>query len=89
MKKMFLKLLGGKIVGLFLILICVSSATNPTLGAVFNDPPAIHGMLMVGTQTIFLSHLPMFHRPHDYQVILEVGLQAASSNPQMDRSRKA
>jgi hypothetical protein len=38
------------------------------------DRPAVHGMLVVGMQKIYLSHLPMYHRPHDYQVIFEAGL---------------
>ena len=38
------------------------------------DPAAIHGMLMVGNRTVYLSHLPMFHSPHDYQIILQVNL---------------
>ena len=45
------------------------------------DKPATHNMLVVGEQTVFLSHLPMFDgfnqgktdfiSPHRYQVILE------------------
>jgi hypothetical protein len=42
------------------------------------DRPSTHGMAVVGTQQIYLSHLPMFHSPHDYQVILEVTLDPAS-----------
>jgi hypothetical protein len=40
------------------------------------DHPSVHGMAMVGTHKIYLSHLPMFHSPHDYQAILEVSLSA-------------
>lgn len=36
-----------------------------------------HGMLVVGKEQVFLSHLPMFHAPHDRQVILSVELDAA------------
>ena len=42
------------------------------------DQPAIHNMLVVGEQTVYLSHLPMFQEegeppmPHRYQAILEV-----------------
>jgi hypothetical protein len=32
----------------------------------------VHGMLLFGADTLYLSHLPMFMRPHNYQVILEV-----------------
>ncbi|MBI3544536.1 MAG: hypothetical protein HY075_14790 [Deltaproteobacteria bacterium] len=39
------------------------------------DRPSTHGMLLVGGKTIYASHLPMFHSPHDYQVILEVRLR--------------
>ena len=55
-----------------------------------SDPPSVHGMLLFGNDKIYLSHLPMFHSPHDYQVILEtklsqptkeIYLQAKKSNP--------
>ena len=45
---------------------------------------ALHGMLIVGEQTAFLSHLPLFASPHDYQVILEVTFAKAGSDPQAD-----
>ena len=31
-----------------------------------------HGMLIVGEETVYLSHLPMFMLPHNFQAILEV-----------------
>lgn len=34
----------------------------------------VHGMVLVGRGTLYLSHLPMFMAPHDFQVILEVSL---------------
>jgi len=40
------------------------------------DHPSVHGMLMVGKSKIYLSHLPMFHSPHDYQVIIEAELSS-------------
>jgi hypothetical protein len=40
------------------------------------DRPSVHGMLLVGNQTLYVSHLPMFHAPHDYQAIAEVKLSA-------------
>ncbi|MEV1066148.1 hypothetical protein [Streptomyces sp. NPDC050263] len=33
-----------------------------------------HGMLVFGHEVIYFSHLPMFGVPHNYQVLLEVGL---------------
>lgn len=41
------------------------------------DAPNTHGMLVVGTDVIYLSHLPMFHSPHNYQLIFEAGLSDA------------
>ena len=38
------------------------------------DSPAVHGLLVFGQKSIYLSHLPMFHHPHDYQVLLEADL---------------
>ncbi len=38
----------------------------------YHDKPATHGMLLMGSETIYASHLPMFHSPHDYQVILKL-----------------
>lgn len=46
------------------------------------DPPGFHGMLFFGTQdSFYISHLPMFHKPHDYQAIVEVRL------PQKEREK--
>jgi hypothetical protein len=43
---------------------------------------AIHGMLVVGEKTVYLSHLPMFSmRAHAFQVILEVTLTKAGGSP--------
>jgi hypothetical protein len=45
------------------------------------DRPATHNMLVVGEETVYLSHLPMFQAegappmPHRYQAILEVTLE--------------
>ncbi len=40
--------------------------------------PAVHGMLVVNAgPTVYLSHLPMFHAPHDYQLIVEADLGSA------------
>ncbi|GAB3347546.1 hypothetical protein [Lysobacter tyrosinilyticus] len=41
-----------------------------------SDPPGSHGMLVVGTDVVYLSHLPMFHVPHNYQLIFEATLDA-------------
>ncbi|MBK22755.1 MAG: hypothetical protein CME70_02015 [Halobacteriovorax sp.] len=38
------------------------------------DPPSVHGMVLFGEEETYLSHLPMFHNPHNYQSILKVEL---------------
>ncbi|MFT6632787.1 MAG: hypothetical protein ACJAS4_002752 [Bacteriovoracaceae bacterium] len=38
------------------------------------DLPSVHGMFVFGKDKVYLSHLPMFHSPHDYQVLIEVEL---------------
>ncbi|UOQ70339.1 hypothetical protein [Hymenobacter cellulosilyticus] len=42
--------------------------------AVTADRPSTHGMLLFGWQRVYASHLPMFHSPHNYQVLLELEL---------------
>jgi hypothetical protein len=37
-----------------------------------HDKPSTHGMLVFGKEKIYASHLPMFHSPHNYQIILEL-----------------
>lgn len=58
---------------LFLLLGGCASVDHRAPSAV-SDPPAMHGMLIFGEGRIFASHLPMFHRPHDYQGIFEIEL---------------
>jgi hypothetical protein len=42
----------------------------------------IHGMLLFGEQTLYLSHFPMFMNIHDHQVIMEVTLAGGQGDPQ-------
>jgi hypothetical protein len=42
-------------------------------------PIGVHGMALVGEAPVYLSHLPMFMAPHNFQVILEVTLDADAS----------
>src|SRR5580765_511743 len=53
---------------------------GPTEGATHQDPPAGHGMLVVGLDTMFFYHLPMFMSPHHYQVVLEGTLSQQGSD---------
>ena len=44
-----------------------------------DDTMGVHGMVLVGQQVLYLSHLPMFMRPHNFQVVLEVSLDEDST----------
>lgn len=45
-------------------------------GAAKADPPSVHGMLVFGDKVTYASHLPMFHHPHDYQLVMKVKFHA-------------
>lgn len=51
------------------------------------DRPASHGMAVVGVETIFLSHLAMFHSPHDYQVLMQVAFGKDDAAYRDDRKK--
>jgi hypothetical protein len=42
-----------------------------------DDTTGVHGMLLFGEDVVYLSHLPMFMSPHNFQVLLEVGFDDA------------
>jgi hypothetical protein len=42
----------------------------------------VHGMLLFGEETLYLSHLPMFMTMHDHQLILEVALAGGQEDAQ-------
>lgn len=44
-----------------------------------DDTMGVHGMLLFGDDVLYLSHLPMFESPHNFQVILEVALNDAAN----------
>jgi hypothetical protein len=46
-----------------------------------HDPPARHGMAVLGTDAVYLSHLPMFMDVHDYQVLLEAEFTGPDGHP--------
>lgn len=50
-------------------------------GTAARDKATFHGMVFFGEQTAYLSHLPMFMSPHDYQAIFEVTLSKAGTDP--------
>ncbi len=52
------------------------------------DKPSTHGMLLFGSEKIYVSHLPMFHSPHDYQIILELELSKADKQKYISDKNK-
>jgi hypothetical protein len=46
-----------------------------------HERPSFHGMALFGEQTAYLSHLPMFMSPHDYQAIFEVTFAKEGGDP--------
>jgi hypothetical protein len=44
------------------------------------ETPAVHGMLVVGANTLYVSHLPMFHAPHNAQAIAAVQMTDAAGD---------
>ncbi|SHH28984.1 hypothetical protein [Massilia sp. CF038] len=68
---------------LILLVLCVlltpfSRAAGPTYGQ--------HGMVLFGgSGGLYASHLPMFHAPHDYQVILRIRLADPALDAQLRR----
>jgi hypothetical protein len=45
-----------------------------------NGDVGVHGMLLFGAENVYLSHLPMFQPPHEYQVLLRVTLSKDGSD---------
>jgi hypothetical protein len=60
-----------------------NAAHNAAHSATAADKPSVHGMLVFGAPdkagTVYASHLPMFRSPHDYQIILELTLDARTA----------
>lgn len=44
------------------------------------DKASTHGMLIFGKNKIYAYHLPMFHSPHNYQIILELELDETAKS---------
>ncbi len=53
------------------MILALATIFNVSMASAAHDHPSVHGMLIVGQNKVYLSHLPMFHSPHDYQVIFE------------------
>ena len=54
------------------------------------EDPDFHGMLVLGGETVYISHLPMFHAVHRYQGIWEVSFGAEGDREyRAERARPA
>lgn len=58
----------------YIFIAALFSVVSSTAQHHAKDKPSVHGMLVFGKEKIYASHLPMFHSPHNYQVILELKL---------------
>jgi hypothetical protein len=62
----------------FIILITLSLIALIPVGRLHSKPTehahahGVHGMVMFGHDNIYLSHLPLYAHPHDWQIILQV-----------------
>ena len=61
-------------VTLVVLLACGSHTAPPPIA----HAHGVHGMVVFGRDHLFASHLPLYHAPHDWQVILEVAPDAVS-----------
>lgn len=69
------------VVGVAIALILLLQIPRPAY-AQTSDPPCIHGMRIVGEQSIYLSHMGLFNNScHDYQGLFEVSFEG-TNNPQ-------
>ncbi len=89
-RREFLKSSATAAIGLGCLSAAGSRANNVLMNLPVMDDVATHNMLLVGEQTAFLSHLPMFVglnrkrtdfvTPHRYQVIIEATFTDGNSN---------
>lgn len=63
----------------FAVIALSLAVSSPDFGFA-QDRASVHGMLVFGKERVYLSHLPMFHNPHDYQAIVEAELPAAAKD---------
>lgn len=86
-RREFLKTSASAIAGIGCLSL-MSKAQPLMISPAPEDAPNTHNMMLVGTKTAFLSHLPMFNRivgpkfdsPHRFQVILEATFTEGDRN---------
>jgi hypothetical protein len=55
--------------------------SNSATGREEPSDVGVHGMLLFGESTIYLSHLPMFGPPHNFQVLIRATLSKEGADP--------
>jgi len=70
-------------IGLAAVLV-VLAPHNRALAQPGDEPPGLHGMLVLGTERIYASHLPMFTPQHRYQGIWQVSFGPAGDRTYVD-----
>lgn len=64
-----------KILLLFFCALPLTISAQSSQAAAANSTYGLHGMIIFGNQDgLYAVHLPMFHAPHDYQVVLRIHL---------------
>jgi hypothetical protein len=74
MKSWLRSILPGALALLAIALPSTDGNAQVEIGA---EPPGFHGMLLFGSERIYMSHLPMFTPQHRYQAIWEVSFGEA------------
>jgi hypothetical protein len=67
----FLKNISCLLIAVFFLFLPKINAQHDH-GTGSTDKPSVHGMLIFGTDNVYASHLPMFHSPHNYQIVIEL-----------------
>lgn len=74
--------------GVFALVAIALPATYGAASEPGSEPPGFHGMLLFGSERIYVSHLPMFMPQHRYQGIWEVSFgEAADAAYRAERAR--
>ncbi|BFM13670.1 hypothetical protein R50072_38230 [Simiduia litorea] len=51
------------------------------------DTTAVHGMVLFGNQQLYISHLGLYHPPHDRQIIAAVEIRDSDAKRRFDKMR--
>jgi hypothetical protein len=63
------------------VLILLLNLLSALTTSAYSDVPSTHGMILFGKKLHYASHLPMFHYPHNYQLIMKLALNDLQTSP--------